>query len=107
MNNYDLSVFFNTSGGEDSAKDLLGKLEGHITSTNGKIYKSEFIGKIDLATTFQKHTQAYSARIKYSGSTETLNALHKEFKINESIIRQLNARLEHVLSKSKVEELIG
>ena len=107
MNNYDLSVLFNSSDGEEKAKECQTKLEKIITSTGGGVYESQFNGRIDLVNTFRKHTQAYSARIQYKGSNKTLEALHKEFKINETIIRQLNARLESVYNEKQLAELVN
>ena len=72
----------------------------------GGVYDSQFNGRIDLVNTFRKHTQAYSARIQYKGSNKTLEALHKEFKINETIIRQLNARLT-VYNEKQLAELVN
>ena len=107
MRNYDLSVLFDTKDGEESAKALLTKLENVINKSGGKIYKSEFIGRIDLVNTFRKHTNAFSARIQYSTDTKGLAGLDKEFKINEGIIRSLNTTLESVLSETDVAELVG
>ncbi len=106
MRNYDLSVLFDTKDGEEGAKALFTKLEDMITKAKGNILKSEFIGRIDLVNTFRKYTQAYSVRIQYSGNDKVLAALSKEFKINESIIRNLNTRLESVLSESELAELV-
>mgnify|MGYP001451007985 CR=1 FL=1 len=106
MRNYDLSVLFSTTDGEEGAKNLFSKLEGVINKAGGKIYSSDFIGRIDLVNTFRKHTQAYSARIQYSTNDKGLAALSKEFKINEGIIRNLNTTLESVLSETEIAELV-
>ena len=106
MRNYDLSVLFDTSNGEEDAKALQTKLDDVIKKSGGAIYKSEFIGRIDLVNTFRKHTQAYSARIQYSADNKGLEALNKEFKINEGIIRNLNTSLESVLNEEEIAELV-
>ena len=106
MRNYDLSVLFDSAKGEEDAKTLQNKLEEVIKKSGGNIYKSEFNGRIDLVNTFKKHTQAYSARIQYSTDNKGLEALNKEFKINEGIIRNLNTSLESVLNEEQIAELV-
>ena len=106
MRNYDLTVFFNAGNGEEEAKKLQAKLDAVITKAGGQVFKSEFIGKIDLVNTFRKHTSAYSARIQYSTNNKGLEALNKEFKINEGIIRQLNVTLDSVLNETEIADLV-
>jgi ribosomal protein S6 len=106
MRNYDLTVMFDSSKGEDEAKALHAKLEDIIKTSGGTVYKGEFIGRIDLVNTFKKHTQAYSSRIQYSTDNKGLEALNKEYKINEGIIRQLNTTLESVLNEEQIAELV-
>ena len=105
MKNYDLTVFFSTSGGEEEAKKLEEKLLNVITKNDGKIYKNEFLGKISLPSTFKKNSQAYGTRIQYAANQDGLNALSREYQINEGIIRQLNTRMENVLNEEKIAEL--
>ena len=107
MRNYDLTVLINTEGGEDSAKANHTKLNDIITSHKGTIYASVFNGRIDLANTFRKHTQAYAIRIQYSASIQCLEALHKEFKINEAVIRQTNSTMAKILTPTQIEELVS
>ena len=107
MRNYDLTVLINTEGGEESAKANHAKLNDIITSNKGTIYSSAFNGRIDLVNTFRKHTQAYAIRIQYSASTQCLEALHKEFKINEAIIRQINSTMSNILSPTQIQELVN
>jgi ribosomal protein S6 len=106
MRNYDLSVMFDSSKGEEEAKALQAKLDDVIKKSGGTVYKSEFIGRIDLANTFKKHTQAFSARIQYSTNNKGLEAINKEYKINEGIIRLLNTTLESVLNEEQIAELV-
>ncbi|MEK9727663.1 MAG: 30S ribosomal protein S6 [Candidatus Margulisiibacteriota bacterium] len=105
MRNYDLSVFFDVSKGEEEAKRLQDKLVSVVEKSGGKIYNHENLGKVALAGTFKKHSQAYGARIQYATDNKGLDALNKEYQINEGIIRQLNMRLEHVVDEEKIEEL--
>lgn len=105
MRKYDLSVFANISNGEEGAKETFAKVEAVIKKANGSILKSEFNGKLDLAVTFRKHTQAYSTRIQYEGDNDTIEALNKEFKINEQIIRTLNLTLESVFTPDQITQL--
>lgn len=105
MKNYDLTVLFSTSGGEEEAKKLEEKLLNVITKNDGKIYKNEFLGKVSLPSTFKKHNQAYGSRIQYAANQDGLNALSREYQINEGIIRQLNSRMEHILNEEKIAEL--
>ena len=105
MRNYDLSVFFDVSKGEEEAKKLQQKLVTVIEKSGGKIYTNEDLGKVSLASTFKKHSQAYGSRIQYATDNKGLDALNKEYQINEGIIRHLNMRLEHVVDEEKVEEL--
>lgn len=106
MRNYDLTVFYDTSNGEDAAKELETKLETTITKNGGKIYNKEYLGKVNLAGTFKHHTQAYGTRFQYAADNACLAALDKEYTINEGIIRQLNTRLESVLSEEKLADLV-
>ena len=106
MKNYDLTVFYDVNSGEENAKTLEEKLLSVISKAGGNIYKSEFLGKIPLVSTFKKHSQAYGSRIQYSTNNDGLAALNREFQINEGIIRQLNTRLETVLNEEKIAELI-
>ena len=105
MRKYDLSTFIDIANGEDAAKEILAKVEDVIKKSNGSIIKSEFQGKLELAVTFRKHTQAYSTRIQYEGDNTTIEALNKEFKINEQIIRTLNLTLESVFNPDQIEAL--
>ena len=107
MRNYDLTVLINTEGGEEAAKANQAKLSDIITSNKGAIYASTFNGRIDLVNTFRKHSQAYAIRIQYSANNECLEALHKEFKINESIIRQVNSTMSKILSTNQIQELVN
>ena len=105
MRKYDLSVLVDVANGEEAAKEINKKVEETIIKANGSIIKNEFQGRLDLAGTFKKHTQAYSMRIHYEGDNGTIEALNKEFKINEQIIRSLNLTLESVFSPSQIVEL--
>jgi ribosomal protein S6 len=105
MRNYDLTVFFDVANGEEEAKKLHEKLIATITKKNGKIYKDTYLGKVPLVSTFKKHSQAYGARIQYAATNEELAALEKEYQINEGIIRQLNSRMEHILSEEEIAEV--
>ena len=71
MRNYDLTVFYDTSNGEDAAKELETKLETTITKNGGKIYNKEYLGKVSLAGTFKHHTQAYGTRFQYADNMFT------------------------------------
>ena len=106
MKNYDLSVMFDSTKGEEEAKAVLEKLLEVIKKSGGTVYNSTFNGKIDLVNTFRKHRQAYSARVQYSTNNQGLEALSKEFKINEGIIRQLNTLLDSVLNEEQISELV-
>ena len=59
-----------------------------------------------MAGTFKHHTQAYGTRFQYAADNACLAALDKEYTINEGIIRQLNTRLESVLSEEKLADLV-
>ena len=106
MRNYDLTVFYDSSNGENAAKELETKLETTITKNGGKIYSKEHLGKVTLAGTFKHHAQAYGTRFQYAADNKCLAALEKEYQINEGIIRQLNTRLESVLSEEKLADLV-
>ena len=106
MRQYDLTVLVNTSTGEDAAKEIETKLND-IIGKKGRIFKSVFNGRLDLSETFKKHTQAYSIRIQYEGDNSTLDALSKEFTINESIIRHTNFLLSNIMDQDKVTKVIG
>jgi len=102
MRNYDLTVFIDVAEGEEGAKAIHEKLNGIVTSGGGTVFSSTFNGRIDLINTFKKHTQAYSVRIQYSADNALLDALSKEYKINEKIIRQLNSKMESILSPEQM-----
>ena len=106
MTKYDLTVLIDVSKGEEHAKECQGKIENIITSTGGKIFSVTNDGRKDLVNTFRKYRQAFHLRFQYEGANQTLDALAKEYKINESIIRQLNLKLDTVLSPTKIEELV-
>ena len=107
MRNYDLTVFIDVAEGEEGAKAIHEKLNGIVTSGGGTVFSSTFNGRIDLANTFRKHTQAYAIRIQYSASIQCLEALHKEFKINEAVIRQTNSTMAKILTPTQIEELVS
>lgn len=105
MRHYDLSVFFSVSDGEDQAKKTDEALVAIIGDHNGVVYKREFLGKIELANTFKKHSHAYATRIQYGLNVEGLHALDKAFRVNENIIRHMNTRLESVVDEKTIQEL--
>lgn len=105
MRNYDLTVLFDVSKGEEEAKTLKEKITNVITKGGGTIYEASDISKTPLVNTFKKHTQAYLTRIQYSANNEVLAGLEREFQINEGIIRQVNTRMESVLNTEQIAEL--
>jgi ribosomal protein S6 len=106
LKKYDLNVLIDVSKGEEEAKSVQTKLTDIITSDGGTIYTNSGVKKIKLARTFKRHTQAYSLRLQYTANSTILSNLHREFVINERIIRHMNARLESVFSESAIAELV-
>ena len=105
MTNYNLTVFLDIANGEEYATEFKSKLEELIKKNEGKIFDIKNNGRVDLAHTFKKHSQAYHIQTQYAGTKKTLSALNKEFKINEQIIRTINVLLRSIKEEADVEKI--
>lgn len=105
MKQYNLTVFLDSSKGEDFAKEYVEKLTKLLTNNSATIFSMELLGRIDLPHTFKRHTQAYHINIVYEADTKCLEKLHKEFKTTDSVIRQMNILLTSIKTPAEVAEL--
>ena len=107
MRQYNLTVLIDVNKGEDFAKEYVTKLSDLIKTNKGTVYSSELVGRIDLAVTFKKHSQAYQIDVTYSADPKTLEKIQKEFKINEAVIRNINVLLESIKSEEEIATITG
>ena len=105
MKQYNLTVFLDSSKGEDFAKEYVEKLTKILTSNSATIFSMDLLGRIDLAHTFKRHTQAYHINVIFESDAKCLEKLHKEFKTTDSVIRYMNVLLDSIKTPAEIEAL--
>ncbi len=89
---YDGLFILNTSGKEESAKELIEKIEKDIQLAGGKTLKINRMDKRPFARIAQRLDSGYYVNIVFDIAPEKLLALQNKFKLDDDIFRVMFLR---------------
>lgn len=92
MRTYEGLFILNTAGKEESAKDLVEKVEKDIQSVGGKTVKIERMDKRPFARVAQHMDSGYYVNFVFEMAPEKLTVLREKFKLDEDVFRVMFVR---------------
>ena len=98
---YELVYIVSPEGNEDQVTDLHAQIETIVQSLDGKIDKTENLGRRKLAYEIGPHKEGTYVIETIFGSGELLKELERRLKVNDLVIRYLAVRID------KAELVIG
>jgi small subunit ribosomal protein S6 len=80
---------------------LIDKLSNFISNHGGNIVKVEEWGKRRLAYEIKKKQYGYYVNIRYTAPAAVSGLLAREYRLNESVLRYLNVKVDPLVIKSE------
>lgn len=110
MNTYELIYCFKPTLDPDSVEVAIKNVEGYITALEGKIIKTDKVGRKKLAYDVKKFRDGFYAGTFFEMEPENILKLRRNLKLNENIIREMIMIIEKeehlkVLTGPKKEEV--
>ena len=93
MPSYETTVITKPNTSEDQVSALRQKVEGIIQAHKGQVGNFEDWGTRRLSYEIQKENRGRYLYFAYTGNTETVAELERNFRINESVMRYLSVNL--------------
>ena len=91
---YELVYIVSPEGNEDQVTDLHAQIETIVQSLDGKIDKTENLGRRKLAYEIGPHKEGTYVIETIFGSGELLKELERRLKVNDLVIRYLAVRID-------------
>ena len=85
---------------EKDLKSLKDKYSDIINTSLGKIVKIEDWGLLNLAKKIKNYKKGFYIHFKFEGNNNTLNAIEKKVKLDNSIIRHLIVKYKNLILKT-------
>lgn len=110
MNTYELIYCFKPTLDPDSVEVAIRNVEGYITNLEGKILKTDKVGRKKLAYDVRKFRDGFYANTLFELSPDNIVKLRRNLKLNDNVIREMILKIEKEgslkkLSSSKKEEV--
>ena len=91
---YELVYIVSPEGNEDQVTDLHAQIETIVQSLDGKLDKTENLGRRKLAYEIGPHKEGTYVIETIFGSGELLKELERRLKVNDLVIRYLAVRID-------------
>ena len=118
MRKYELTYLISDNVPESDLNKVTGKINGYVTSLEGKILKEEIWGRRKLAYSIQKQDFATYVTINFELAPEKIVEFERDLRLSSKIIRhlvilkdfgdeELSLTSEEIVDTSAIEEVIG
>ena len=99
-NRYEGLLILNTKGNEESAREIVEKLEGEFTKEGAAVEQVQKIGNRHFTYVAGHSDNGYYVNFIFAGEPTVVEKLRSKFKLNADIYRQYFQRL-HVAQNRK------
>lgn len=96
MKEYEILFIIKPNLSEDRYKEIIENFKIWITKNEGEIIAIKPWGIKDLPKTFKKFTKGYFVESQFKATSKTLDALNKNIRVTEDIVRELIVTLESI-----------
>ena len=86
MNKYESVIILNPTLNEEKIKKITEDFE-KLINDNGKVEKTEIIGKKKLAYEIQKHKEGFYIIFIFESEAYFINELERQYRINENVMK--------------------
>lgn len=91
MNKYESVIIINPSVEEQGVKDLI-KTFTDLINKNGKVEKTDELGKRKLAYEVKKNTEGYYVIFTFEANPDSIAELERNYRITDEIIKFIVVR---------------
>ncbi len=98
MRGYETCLVTHPEMSENDLDTLLKKLSDSITNLNGKVIKTEKLGKKKLQYPIKKQQRGGYCFLSYMGNQQILNEIDHVLRFNESVLRFQTLKIENINS---------
>ncbi|MCI8345241.1 MAG: 30S ribosomal protein S6 [Clostridia bacterium] len=93
MNKYESVVIINPNVDEEGIKSLVQKFETLI-NTDGKVEKTEELGKRRLAYEVKKNKEGYYVIFHFEANTSLIAELERNYRITDEVIKFMTIKVD-------------
>lgn len=104
MKLYETTVVMDSTMKTDEIRHLIDKLSNFISNHGGNIVKVDEWGKRRLAYEIKKKQYGYYVNIRFAAPAAVPVLLEREYRLNESVLRYLNVKVDPLVIKSEAEK---
>jgi len=105
---YETTVILDPQLDQNQIDGLSQKIESMIIAANGVLIKRDYWGKRRLAFEIKRKQYGFYVYLLYKADGNLITAIEREFKLNESVLRFLSAKLTkaelQVLAQTQEQE---
>ncbi len=104
MKLYETTVVMDSTMKTDEIRHLIDKFSNFISNHGGNIVKVDEWGKRRLAYEIKKKQYGYYVNIRFAAPAAVPVLLEREYRLNESVLRYLNVKVDPLVIKSEAEK---
>ena len=104
MKLYETTVVIDSAMKADEIRHLIDKFSNFISNHGGNIIKIDEWGKRRLAYEIKKKQYGYYVNIRFSAPAAVPVLLAREYRLNESLLRYLNIKVDPLVIKSEEQK---
>jgi small subunit ribosomal protein S6 len=101
---YETTVVLDSTLKADEVRSLSDKIANFISNHGGKIEKVDDWGKRRLAYEIKKKQYGFYLNVRFSGPESLPPLLEREYRLNESVLRSLTAKIDPLVLKSEEQK---
>ncbi len=104
MKLYETTILIDSTLKSDEMRNLIDKIVNFISNHGGNIVKVDEWGKRRLAYEIKKKQYGYYVNIRFSGPAAVSGLLEREYRLIDSVLRHLTAKIDPLVLKSEEEK---
>lgn len=104
MKLYETTILIDSTLKSDEMRNLIDKIVNFISNHGGNIVKVDEWGKRRLAYEINKKQYGYYVNIRFSGPAALSGLLEREYRLIDSVLRHLTAKIDPLVLKSEEEK---
>jgi len=101
---YETTILLDSTLKSDEMRNLIDKIVNFISNHGGNIVKVDEWGKRRLAYEINKKQYGYYVNIRFSGPAALCGLLEREYRLIDSVLRHLTAKIDPLVLKSEEEK---
>jgi small subunit ribosomal protein S6 len=101
MRKYEIIFIVRPDVPEEDVDKLIAQMEGVITSTAGKLEKTEKMGRRRLAYRIGGHREGFYVLFTLEGGADTVKEFERRLKVTDSVIKFLSVRVDEELARAE------